>query len=128
MKSKVFGFLVLLIAFSSCVKKATEGVEVVNVTTFEQKMKEPTAQLLDVRTSGEFAEGHIPNSVNIDVTGADFEQKVAGLDKAQPVLVYCKMGGRSAKAAEKLKALGFTTIVDLDGGFSSWSGEGKPVE
>lgn len=128
MKSKVFGFLVLLIAFSSCVKKATEGVEVVNVTTFEQKMKEPTAQLLDVRTSGEFAEGHIPNAVNIDVTSTDFEQKVAGLDKAQPVLVYCKVGGRSAKAAKKLKALGFTTIVDLDGGFSSWSGEGKPVE
>ncbi len=128
MKIKVFGLLLLFMAFTSCIKKSVEGVVLSDVNTFEKKMSEPNVQLIDVRTAEEFTSGHIPNSINIDVNSDTFESKVASLDKEKPVMVYCKMGGRSAKAAEKLKELGFKNITDLDGGFTSWSSVNKPVE
>ena len=102
MKIKMFSFLIIVMAFSSCIKKSVEGVVLSDATTFEKKMSAPNVQLIDVRTPEEFAEGHLPKAVNIDVTSDDFETRVTSLDKEQPVMVYCKMGGRSAKAAEKL--------------------------
>ena len=42
-------------------------------------------------------------------------------------MVYCKSGGRSAKASARLKELGFKTITDLEGGITNWTSEEKPT-
>lgn len=126
MKVFLLSFITLLV--SSCLKQKTEGVLVVNSSVFEQKMAEQDIQLVDVRTPEEFSEKHIVNALNANVLGGDFEQKVVALDKNKPILVYCKSGVRSANAAAKLKAMGFTTIIDLDGGITKWMADGKPVE
>lgn len=112
---------------ASCLKQKTEGVLVVNSTVFEQKISEKEVQLVDARTPEEFQEKHIANAINANILADDFEQRVAPLDKNKPVLVYCKSGVRSANAAAKLKAMGFTNIIDLDGGITQWVAEGKPV-
>ncbi|MDK2770621.1 rhodanese-like domain-containing protein [Flavobacterium haoranii] len=125
MKKIIFGALLTSVLAISCVNQKQEGVLVANPDTFEQKMTEPEVQILDVRTEGEFAEGHIQDAQNIDVLQDDFKEKVATLDKNKPVMVYCKMGGRSAKAAGILKEMGFTTIVDLEGGYTAWKASGK---
>ena len=124
---KVFLLSFITLLASSCLKQKTEGVLVVNASVFEQKMAEEGIQLVDARTPEEFSEKHIANALNANILGEDFEQKVASLDKNKPVLVYCKSGVRSANAAAKLKAMGFTTIIDLDGGITKWVAEGKPV-
>jgi rhodanese-related sulfurtransferase len=126
MKVFLLSFLTLLAA--SCLKQKTEGVLVVNSTSFEQKISEQGIQLVDVRTPEEFKEKHISGAINANVLGEDFEQKVITLEKNKPILVYCKSGVRSANAAAKLKAMGFTTIIDLDGGITQWVAEGKPIE
>ncbi|MBD3724241.1 MAG: rhodanese-like domain-containing protein [Flavobacteriaceae bacterium] len=125
MKKIIFGALLTSVLAISCVNQKQEGVLVANPDTFEQKMAEPEVQILDVRTEGEFEEGHIQDAQNIDVLQDDFKAKVATLDKNKPVMVYCKMGGRSAKAAGILKEMGFTTIVDLEGGYTAWKASGK---
>lgn len=125
---KVFLLSFITLLASSCLKQKTEGVLVVNSSVFEQKMAEQDIQLVDVRTPEEFSEKHIANALNANVLGEDFEQKVVVLDKNKPILVYCKSGVRSANAAAKLKAMGFTTIIDLDGGITKWMADGKPVE
>lgn len=125
MKKIIFGALLTSVLAISCVNQKQEGVLVANPDTFEQKMTEPEVQILDVRTEGEFAEGHIQDAQNIDVLQDDFKEKVATLDKNKPVMVYCKMGGRSAKAAGMLKEMGFTQIVDLEGGYTAWKASGK---
>ena len=125
MKKIIFGALLTSVLAISCVNQKQEGVLVANPDTFEQKMTEPEVQILDVRTEGEFAEGHIQDAQNIDVLQDDFKEKVATLDKNKPVMVYCKMGGRSAKAAGILKDMGFTTILDLEGGYTAWKASGK---
>lgn len=124
---KVFLLSLVTLLAGSCLKQQTEGVLVVNPTVFEQKMTEEGIQLIDARTPEEFKEKHIANALNANILGEDFDQKVATLDKNKPVLVYCKSGVRSANAAAKLKAMGFTTIIDLDGGITQWIAEGKPI-
>lgn len=128
MKKIILGALLTSVLAISCVNQKQEGVLVANPDTFEQKMTEPEVQILDVRTESEFAEGHIQDAQNIDVLQDDFKDKVASLDKNKPVMVYCKMGGRSAKAAGILKEMGFTQIVDLEGGYTAWKGSGKTTE
>ena len=53
----------------------------------------------------------------------NFEINIQKLDKTRPVIVYCQRGGRSAKCAKKMKALGFIKIYDLEGGYSKWEAE-----
>ena len=93
----------------------------VSQTEFKKLMKDPSAQIVDVRTSKEVAEGKIAGSTNIDYFSASFiatAQKK--LDKNKPVLVYCAAGGRSASAVKDLKKAGFKKVYDLEGGYDSW--------
>lgn len=127
MKIKVLSLMFLLLGFTSCLKNQADGVQVLDVATYEKKMAEPEVQLVDVRTPEEFNEGHIENAVNINFMSDDFDANVANLDKEKAVMVYCKAGGRSAKAAARLKELGFKAITDLEGGISNWTSENKPT-
>jgi rhodanese-related sulfurtransferase len=74
--------------------------------------------LIDVRSPGEYAAGHIPTAENIDyrVIG----DRMADGDRDVPVVVYCRSGNRSGRAARTLSRLGYT-IVDF-GGISRWDG------
>lgn len=85
------------------------------------------AQLLDVRTPEEWKEGHLDKAKLVTLSKEGFVEKAkAELDPKKPVLVYCKSGGRSAKAAKQLREAGFT-VYDLDGGITAWQKAGKPV-
>lgn len=127
MKLKVLSLVILFFGLTSCLKSPADGVQVLDVAKYEKIMAQPDVQLVDVRTPEEFSEGHLENAINIDVTADDFDAKVASLDKEKPVMVYCKSGGRSAKASAKLKELGFKTITDLEGGITNWKSENKPI-
>lgn len=76
------------------------------------------AKLVDVRTAGEHASGHIPGSLNIPVSDLSGRIKELG-DKSKPVVVYCASGMRSASAVSLLKRSGFTEVYDLGAG-SRW--------
>jgi len=82
--------------------------------------------LLDVRTPGEFAKGHLARAVNVDWYAGGFERRTAGLDRSRPVFVYCLSGDRSAKAAQALAARGFSRVFDLRGGIIAWRAAGLP--
>lgn len=95
--------------------------------SFQQAMRAPGAQVIDVRTPAEFASGHLDGAVNLDWTGGVLEQRMAELDKEAPVLVYCASGRRSAAAANALREAGFRTVSDLGGGIRAWQASGLPV-
>lgn len=89
----------------------------------------PGVQLLDARTSQEYQEGHIKNSILIDWKRDDFtEIALKVLQKDVPVAIYCRSGRRSREAAQKLLDEGFQTVVNLDKGINSWKEEGMMVE
>ncbi|MDL2205628.1 rhodanese-like domain-containing protein [Eubacteriales bacterium OttesenSCG-928-N13] len=78
------------------------------------------AVLLDVRTKGEYLEGHIPGSINIDV-GEIGKADLYIENKAAPVYVYCYSGSRSGMAVTALKKMGYTNVRNI-GGISAYTG------
>ena len=84
--------------------------------------KDSNAILLDVRTPGEVAEGHLKGAQFINFQDADFDAKIAALDKNKTIYTYCAVGGRSGKACNKLTALKYKA-VNLDGGIEAWKKE-----
>jgi len=99
------------------------------VDDFEKGLNAKEIQLLDVRTAGEFRNGHIKGSLQANWNNErEFSDRTASLDKSKPVYVYCLSGGRSRAAAAWLVENGFKNVVNLEGGFNSWKRSGKPVE
>jgi rhodanese-related sulfurtransferase len=94
---------------------------------FANKIAEPGVVILDVRTAGEFAEGHIQNAINIDVEGGQFDSGIAQLDKIKTYAVYCRSGRRSGAAVEKMSDAGFTSLFNLNVGIVDWQSQGYPV-
>ncbi len=83
--------------------------------------------LLDVRTPQEFAEGHLDGAVNLDVSAADFNDRVGALDPNGVYAVYCRSGNRSQTAMALMARAGIETTADLAGGIGAWVGAGLPV-
>ena len=69
--------------------------------------------LIDVRTSEEFAEGHLVGALNLNVEDGTLEAALAGLDPSDTYQVYCRTGRRSAIAYDLMAANGFTDVTDL---------------
>ncbi len=95
--------------------------KVVSAAEFKELLSAEGAQIIDVRTPGEVAQGAIEGATNFDFYETEvFKDQMAGLDKENPVLVYCKSGGRSGETAAMLKDMGFKEVYDLEGGYSNW--------
>lgn len=92
-----------------------------NVEEFNKQIEGGDVHILDVRTQEEFAEGNIPNSINIDYYSTDFKEKIASLDKSKTYLVYCRSGKRSASSCTIMEELEFKKIYNLLGGYLAWS-------
>jgi rhodanese-related sulfurtransferase len=80
--------------------------------------------LLDVRLADEFAGGHISGATNIAVQ--ELADHLSEVPRDLPVVVYCRSGGRSAKAAALLREAGYTQVHDL-GGVIGWQQAGYPL-
>ena len=81
------------------------------------------AVLLDVRTEAEFGAGHIPGALNVPV--AELPRRTEEIDGSKGVVVYCRSGGRSARAASILRHAGIEDVHDL-GPMSAWPREEAP--
>ncbi|WP_190242489.1 rhodanese-like domain-containing protein [Hymenobacter lapidiphilus] len=102
-------------------KSAAPAYQNLTPAQFAQGLRQPGAVLLDVRRPDEFAGGHLPNALNLEVTAPDFTQRAAALDKDAPVYVYCRSGARSATAAGQLSKAGFANVHNMLGGVLDWS-------
>jgi rhodanese-related sulfurtransferase len=135
----VLGMPVLLAAGVACDRTPGEANRVSNPAAAESSLRlvnTDEAQLLiaskkvailDVRTMEEFRAGHIAGATNLNLHDPAFEGELRKLDRSQPYLVHCAVGGRSARASATMKRLGFTTLYDLAGGMKAWEEAGKPI-
>lgn len=71
------------------------------------------ALVVDVRSRGEFASGHLPGAINIPLDEIETALPAKANNKNQPVLLHCASGMRSAMARRKLKSLGYTNASNL---------------
>lgn len=126
---KIYSFLILfVVALSSCAQNPVgeKGAAVVVDLSQEDFKKNyenfEGLQLLDVRTASEIAAGKIGVAKELDVFDPEFTEKIAALefDKLKPVVIYCKSGGRSSRAAQIFIDQGFTEVYNLTGGYTSY--------
>lgn len=112
--------------------KLPAGVREISIEETEKLLAErKDIAVLDVRTAPEVAEhGRLPRARNVDFFFEDFKKAVMTLqlDPAKPVIVYCAIGGRARRAAEKLAQYGFKEVLLPKGSFKAWKEAGKPVE
>jgi rhodanese-related sulfurtransferase len=98
----------------------------VSAVQAEELIKEKkNLQLIDVRTAGEYAEGHLAKAKLIPLQ--ELEQRLAEIDKSKPVLLYCRSGHRSGNALKILQGKGFTDAKHIEGGIGAWQAAGLPV-
>lgn len=93
---------------------------------FLDSIRGSEVQLLDIRTSKEFAEeGAFPHATNIDYTKGEafYEEVTEKFDPSKPLYIHCKGGLKSGKAVDALKEMGYGEIYELKGGFDNFTEE-----
>ncbi len=98
-----------------------------SVTEFKKALDDNIGILVDIRTPEEYTKGHLANAVNINFKKRTFPLYITAIAKDKPVLIYCRSGNRSGKAALLMQALGFKEIYDLAKGFKGWNAEKQPI-
>jgi rhodanese-related sulfurtransferase len=119
------GALAIALLISAC--SSGSDVAKKDAAGFLEVANQSGVVIIDVRTPAEFAEGHLPNALNIDFQSGNFEQEIESLDKSVTYAVYCRSGNRSSKATAIMADAGFTSIYDLDGGLSDLQAAGAQV-
>lgn len=101
--------------------KEQELVTVSKITSEEAKeeMNNRDVVILDVRTEEEYNSGHIENSMLIPIDDLENKAEEVLKNKNQKILVYCRSGNRSEKAADLLVKMGYTNVYDF-GGIKDW--------
>ena len=131
MKLQKIALALLVFVLASCNGQTQKSSKLIDPVAFKKEIAAtPNAQILDVRTPEEYASEHLQNAQNVNWLSPDFVTNTSKYDKSKPIFVYCKSGRRSHLAAEKLAELGFTNIIELEGGILKWTSEGlsKPDE
>jgi len=86
------------------------------------------ALFVDIRELDEWTEGRIPGAIHIPRGNLESRIERAAPDKAQPIVLYCSQGNRSAFGAKTLGELGYENVVSLAGGYTEWKRNGLPTE
>jgi rhodanese-related sulfurtransferase len=138
-KAIAIGFLVFLAAGGSAFADGFDAVKLLmrlrfwnvpRISTNEVARRLATNSapiLLDVRTQAEYAVSHLPNAVRID-PGAQVTETLRGLPPDRPIVVYCAVGYRSGRFAQRLIAAGRKSVYNLEGSIFQWADEGRPLE
>ena len=96
-------------------------IKIIDSEAYQQEIQKEQVQIVDVRTPGEYATGHIGGAENIDFLAEGFLPKFEKFDKEKPIYIYCRSGNRSRKAAANLLEMGFLEVIDLEGGYKAWT-------
>ena len=122
---KIFPIILSALMFTGCAggQSTSNNYKSITAKEAEEIMKSQSDYIiLDVRRPDEFAQGHIPNAINIANESIGTSEIAQLPNKNQLILVYCRSGRRSKEAAAKLVTLGYTNIVEF-GGILDWHGE-----
>ena len=126
MKKILFIFFVVFL-FSCSNQSTSQSIQNVDAVLFEINSNKDNSIIIDVRTREEFVSGHISDATNIDYYSSDFKEKLDLVKKDVPILIYCRTGGRSSRAANIMQSFGFTEVYNLSGGIGAWKDNGFDV-
>lgn len=116
-----FQFISLFTLGQSIEVKQLNSIELNNILSSNK------VSLLDVRTRGEYANGHLIGAGQLNYYSLDFKKKLLLLPRDQVIYLYCNTGYRSQRAAEILKRNGYEAVYNLEHGIMEWDLNELPV-
>jgi rhodanese-related sulfurtransferase len=127
--NSIFFMLLLLSAGSLKAQQPSSAAKAASpsLAALATKAKARDAQILDARTTEEFAQNHLSGAINIDPASSSHEKDIAVLSKEKPTFVYSIANGRSVVLAKELRERGFKEVIVLPGGIANWIGSGYPI-
>ena len=99
-------------------------ISTTELATWRSDQDRPAPLLLDVRTQAEYDVSHLQDAEHVE---PDAPASLVPEPKDRPIVTYCSVGYRSGAFAEKLRAAGFSNVVNLEGSIFAWANEGRPV-
>ena len=123
--SLMIGILMLLLW--NIFGNSVSGVQELTPMEATRKMNHEKAIILDVRSEKDFAEGHILNAMNIPFEKLHEQNKELTKQKDRPLILCCRMGTDSVRAARLLKQQGIEKLYCLKGGLQAWSNASLPL-
>lgn len=100
-------------------------LQTIDAATLKQGLNQQTVTLIDVREPSEFAEEHIRGAVLVSLS--KFDPRQIPQTPGKQLVLYCRSGGRSAIAAQKLLDAGFQQVSHLGNGIAAWKQAGYPT-
>jgi len=98
------------------------------LNTWLKDFNRTAPHLWDIRRKDEFDVSHLPGAQHVPPDTSDSELKEILKDTELPIVVYCAVGYRSAKMAQRVIALGHTNVFNLEGAIFAWATEGNALE
>ncbi|MCC5927158.1 MAG: rhodanese-like domain-containing protein [Bacteroidetes bacterium] len=96
----------------------------VNPDELQSQLQENPGVVIDVRTLGEFNDGHLViTDKHLDILNGDFQRAIGDLDKSKTYYLYCRSGNRSGQAAQMMRQSGFENVYNV-GGFADLAAAG----
>jgi len=144
MKKLILNLSFLLITIISCAQQAPEVRPYIVNPEFDEKISNTISftvpvmgaadlkntsekvYILDAREKEEYDISHIPDARFIGYNKVD-ESALADIPKDAKVVLYCSIGYRSEKIAEKVRKKGYTNVYNLYGSIFEWVNQGYPV-
>ena len=116
-------------SYRELLQQVKSEIDEVDVTQARELLAADDRPLVvDVRELDEWTEGRIPGAIHIPRGNLESRIEQAAPDRAQPLLLYCAAGNRSAFAAKSLEELGYEKVVSLAGGYTDWKRSGFTTE
>jgi rhodanese-related sulfurtransferase len=117
-----------LLVWSSVQRRiAGGGGAKLSASAATQLINRRNAIVVDVRESGEYAAGHLPQAKHAPL--GELEGKAGSLakNKETPIILVCQTGQRAGRAQAVLKRAGYSEVYSLEGGLAAWQQAGLPV-
>lgn len=120
--------VVLALLVAGPLRQQLAGIRNLNPAETIQLMNREDGVVVDVCEPKEFAAGHIVHAINIPLSQIGARTRELEKYRERPVILSCRSGNRSLKAALLLHKQGFAKVYSLAGGIAAWQRDNLPVE
>lgn len=120
--------VILFLLAAGPLSQQMHGIRNANAAQAIQLLNRENGVVVDVCEPKEFSAGHVPNAINLPLSSLKDRMRDLEKHKNKPIIVSCRSGNRSLKAAVILRKHGFATVYNLAGGLQAWERDNLPLE
>ncbi len=124
--TKYIAVSIILAALTSCGAVSRKSPQDIHEMITNPDMRQDIV-LVDIRSSSNYADGHIPGAIHIPFRSKKFDELLYAYRDTPVLILYCGRELKTEEASQIAKESGFTQIFILEGGLSSWKDRGLPV-